>query len=287
MISRMTQFSYATIFTIAYCICNEWYRKKIAQIIHDADKLIPNHTLSTTEKLTVKAFRDMGWKNPIYFLPNNDGVGSFTAFDNHQQRAAYVGVHRRITKQGLWPGTEVFYAWMGHEAVHCLYEHSLIGSVIRGYTWSFALFAARLALINMHTNPLAGILCSITCLAASNIPITIVGRAFEKSADLISSKRLGTAHLLIDDFKERNKSLTEFLTEQQQAIKNEGGIALFSYANTRISLLFDGHPSHAERVRYLNLLKNSQDYNPSAYKFTESAEYQEATEAMHKFRNEL
>jgi len=286
MISR-TQFSYATIFTIAYCICNEWYRKKIAQIIHNADELIPNHTLSTTEKLTVKAFRDMGWKNPIYFLHNKDGFGSFTAFDNHQQRAAYVGIHRHITKQELWPGTEVFYARMGHEAVHCLYDHSLIGSIIRGYTWSFSLFAARLALINMHTNPLAGILCSIACLAASNIPITIVGLVLEKSADLISAKRLGTAHLLIQDFKEMHESLTEYLTEQQQALKNGGIFDLFSYANCRINLLFDPHPSHAERVRYLNLLKNSQDYNPSVYKFTESAEYQEAAEEIHKLRNEL
>jgi len=286
MISRiMTQFSYATAFTIAYCIFDEWRRKIMGHIIQDANELHSNSTLNIAEKLTVKAFRDMGWKNPIYFI-DYDVPGAYTAFDNHQQRAAYVS--SALTRQELWPGNpEVYYAWMGHEAVHCLHEHSLIGCITRGYIWSFALFAARLALINMHTIPLAGILCSVACLAATNIPQTIVGRVFEKSADLISAKRLGTAHLLIDDLKERNKSLTEFLIEQQQAIKNEGGVALFSYANTRISLLFDEHPSPKERVRYLNSLKNSQDYNPSAYKFPESAEYQEVTECNQKFSNKL
>jgi hypothetical protein len=264
---------YTTIVTAAYTMVKELQRKddmrydpSLKEASNEAIK-DSSSCYGISRTLAVKAFRDMGWDKPIYIsdLGHHIGSCSTVALDQFDRRAAFVYVP-------LGGNLEIHYATMAHEAVHCMHEHSAIKSAVRGYTWSLAAISAQIAFKSMQKrkNVVALMLTASAAFLASSIPMTIVGRWCERDADQTSATKLGTAHVLAYDLKQRNKEMRDRLDKQRQSLSWDNPAGIYKYARRCVKLFFDVHPSAETRIEYLQPLKNT-----ALYKLPESQEYKD------------
>lgn len=152
-------------------------------------------------------------------------------------------------------------AIIGHELIHIRNNH-----LLKEYLAQIVIYSSLVMIMDKLVQQQKGwkdlsrlsIAVGTLGLVGANCTLKLVGRYFEKEADIISAQELKTARGLISFFRKIDFEEKKYLNPERY--RKAGFLAR---CERLFLLLFATHPSCAERIAYLQKLMQSKEYQKS------------------------